>query len=1236
MENIREEVFLGGNKVLVGNKYTDLVLETLGKVYVKTGNNSVVLSDILAMIDKTPESDIPGKSIIVHSDSEMGAMEYPGDGYFVYNTLTTTLYISYDLRYIQLIEASEGADDGYVRRKGDTMSGQLEITTPKSPLIVASSELVKNFNAEYIDGYTSGELAKKRVDEFIFGNWTFKGRGVSESNWTFKNNVRVYGDIVTSGSLSTPEFASGFAGYGWRLDADTNTLTVDYLVVRKAMKVFEMVINKISATNGAIWVTNSSKCSKAVQPIIIPKSALNALSNWDTTASDFKDTQNFALNLLKDGNYYAPLFIETKSDKNPINVSLVTLTKEVSKPSAINTTEKTFANIDFIIKINDAKGLVENKMFKGTQTLLNEDKLLTGNPDSFPIVNMRPELRKLQSCAALYYVTKERYVTQWDTSTGTVPREYGYRDAFNKDSSFFMIPKGIEPLSNTLYTTLYENAETFDKAWEYIVPIKTYYKYFAIPWDALEPAIDRADKEYNTEENESVALSVPVPNLWVVNTDEEEYPLFKPGDIIRCQKYADGNIKYYDALVSVQAESRQFIMLKATSVFDIYTEISYNEDGSIKSTKEEYNTTQYDKTEQYYNGNTGQTKPINGNAKEASSADPDTSPKKADSRGDDIAEKDDMIQVGNIQDVDRQNAIYLTSCDDDGPFIDIISGLNRPDYSVLYDIPIFLKKDTIFKKEWGGDDKRHNFYCEWAPWPPDMIGRPGGQVIMGNIPGYAYYTSECKPGISLLDNDKTKFRHSYTKTTKVRLGNLSGIYNEAFGNKQPYGFGLYGENVFLTGEFYLNNGKSVVNFSQEGIFLQFKNAGLQIRDASIGTEIYMNANKFIFDLGNDSNGKPVTMTFGKLYNKNTGKIEGGLLDVSGWIQANGLRIRNLQDGKLTCEITPAGKLYAYNADLIGSVRATMADIGGNIQILRELDYNANPSLFKYRYKYARTEIEVMDELHVPRRTIVNIFENPGDSDNTKLNSGVSFKKGYLPIISGMFSFSGHNLVASGYNTGFEGTTTIDNRGIFVAGSSANDTEDYGHVNLATGIGCRSIQFALPNLPNGGDLGALFPEPLYKYANIYCGIHDILGDTHSNYPNVPDSVGVYIQKVGIVSRSRTYGDIIQNNSLRLAETPGLFIYAGAGYATNGDYGSTHNYRRATAIKTYGDIEIDGRLIFLLPDGSLIPGLSNFKTYPPGVPSAGEINYEDYTDRPITIDLKNTRNLHVYRGIITGVN
>ena len=37
-------------------------------------------------------------------------------------------------------------------------------------------------------------------------------------------------------------------GHGWRLDASTNTLTIDNLIVRGILQVFELQVNKISAT----------------------------------------------------------------------------------------------------------------------------------------------------------------------------------------------------------------------------------------------------------------------------------------------------------------------------------------------------------------------------------------------------------------------------------------------------------------------------------------------------------------------------------------------------------------------------------------------------------------------------------------------------------------------------------------------------------------------------------------------------------------------------------------------------------------------------------------------------------------------------------------------------------------------------------------------------------------------------------------------------------------------------
>lgn len=867
MENIRVESFLGNDKVIVGNKYTDLVLETLGKVYIKTGNNSRVLSDVLKLLDQVQESEIRSQTIIVGSLLEMEQMEYPGDGFFIYNTLTSTLYISYDERYIALIEAAEGADDGYVRRKGDTMTGQLEINTVGPPLIVASSKLVSNLNAEFINGYSSDDLAKKNVDEYIYGNWTFKGKGVSEGTWVFKDNVRMYGDLVTSRSLTSPDFMSGFGGYGWRLDANTNTLTVDYLVVRKAMRVYELVINKISATNGSIWVTNSSKCSKAVQPTILTDAQLRSIGTW-TGSSENIDAM---LKLLSTDGYYIPL-----PGNGANTLSTVTRTKEISKADSINTTPKTFVNYKFIIHVKDPRGLVSNTLFRGPQTLYDESLLTSTSSDQNHIA--------FRKCITLYYISMGMTVTKWGGNEGqwdegTIPLEWTLTETFNKDTAFYMIPKGDKVATEDFEKNGFNST--------YLTPIQPFYKYFGLDTTIVNQAIAESNSQFNSSMNTTVVM----PNLWVVNTDDEEYPLFKPGDIIRCQKYTGGNIKYYDAIVMSQMESRQFIVQKATSVFDIYTEIHYNEDGSVASSEESYNNTQYSKTETSYDVNTGARKQV-------------SSSNTTSDRLDDISEGDDMIQMGNIFNTERQGALYLTSSDDGGPYMDVITELNRPDYSVLYDVPLYDRKELIYKST------KHNYYYQESP---SIEGVPTFTVDIKdgeNVITKTYYCTEYPTQTSVIKMRDNKYRHSLTKTTKVRIGRLDGIYNEMFGKKQPYGFGLYGENVFLTGEFYLNNGQSIVDFSEENILLKFKNAGLEIKETLndegekipvldengepvldkdgnpvYETSISMNADKFYFYIGDK-----LAMTLGKMFDKTTGKLDNVLLDINGWVKVNGLEI----------------------------------------------------------------------------------------------------------------------------------------------------------------------------------------------------------------------------------------------------------------------------------------------------------------------------------------------------------
>lgn len=1033
MENIRVESFLGNDKVIVGNKYTDLVLETLGKVYIKTGNNSRVLSDVLKLLDQVQESEIKSQTIIVGSLLEMEQMEYPGDGFFIYNTLTSTLYISYDERYIALIEAAEGADDGYVRRKGDTMTGQLEINTVGPPLIVASSKLVSNLNAEFINGYSSDDLAKKNVDEYIYGNWTFKGKGVSEDTWVFKDNVRMYGDLVTSRSLTSPDFMSGFGGYGWRLDANTNTLTVDYLVVRKAMRVYELVINKISATNGSIWVTNSSKCSKAVQPTILTDAQLRSIGTWTGSSANI----DAMLKLLSTDGYYIPL-----PGNGANTLSTVTRTKEISKADSINTTPKTFVNYKFIIHVKDPRGLVNNTLFRGPQTLYDESLLTSTSSDQNHIA--------FRKCITLYYISMGMTVTKWGGNEGqwdegTIPLEWTLTETFNKDTAFYMIPKGDKVATEDFEKNGFNST--------YLTPIQPFYKYFGLDTTIVNQAITESNSQFNSSMNTTVVM----PNLWVVNTDDEEYPLFKPGDIIRCQKYTGGNIKYYDAIVMSQMESRQFIVQKATSVFDIYTEIHYNEDGSVASSEESYNNTQYSKTETSYDVNTGARKQV-------------SSSNTTSDRLDDISEGDDMIQMGNIFNTERQGALYLTSSDDGGPYMDVITELNRPDYSVLYDVPLYDRKELIYKST------KHNYYYQESP---SIEGVPTFTVDIKdgeNVITKTYYCTEYPTQTSVIKMRDNKYRHSLTKTTKVRIGRLDGIYNEMFGKKQPYGFGLYGENVFLTGEFYLNNGQSIVDFSEENILLKFKNAGLEIKETLndegekipvldengepvldkdgnpvYETSISMNADKFYFYIGDK-----LAMTLGKMFNDD-GRIQGSLLDVQGAVQSRGLYIKNKQ-GELTCIITEEGDLYARNAFLSGTVLANIGYLGGQEITISE----SSLSYYKYQYPYCKTMVESSNQYGIGGR-LVDVFRYPSDESDTTLNDGVVFNEsGYLTAYIGGFVVSSTSLesIPGTYDVFRNGRMSIYSGGLPWIGVSSGKTESGGTVQSRMGLNVLPIASGL--------------------------------------------------------------------------------------------------------------------------------------------------------------------------------
>lgn len=123
-------------------------------------------------------------------------------------------------------------------------------------------------DADTLDGYHAIEFPRKAEWASITGRWNFLNRiGIKADNHTailadlhnfgttiLHDTVQFGGDLVSENG-----FASGFTGYGWKLDSETNHLTVDHLTVRKQLRVYELLINQIRATNGSVWISDACR-----------------------------------------------------------------------------------------------------------------------------------------------------------------------------------------------------------------------------------------------------------------------------------------------------------------------------------------------------------------------------------------------------------------------------------------------------------------------------------------------------------------------------------------------------------------------------------------------------------------------------------------------------------------------------------------------------------------------------------------------------------------------------------------------------------------------------------------------------------------------------------------------------------------------------------------------------------------------------------------------------------------
>lgn len=78
---------------------------------------------------------------------------------------------------------------------------------------------------------------------------------------SIEDGIKHFGNTYFVNSVSSERFSSGFAGYGWAILKNGTTgniaATFDELTIRKKMRIYELEVQKNTATNGSLWVSDS-------------------------------------------------------------------------------------------------------------------------------------------------------------------------------------------------------------------------------------------------------------------------------------------------------------------------------------------------------------------------------------------------------------------------------------------------------------------------------------------------------------------------------------------------------------------------------------------------------------------------------------------------------------------------------------------------------------------------------------------------------------------------------------------------------------------------------------------------------------------------------------------------------------------------------------------------------------------------------------------------------------------
>lgn len=146
------------NNSKVGDKGKDLILQTSGRVYVQVKDRFYEVNFRGDDSDKKEEDVEETPRVIFVDDANIldDSYPYPGDDYLIIADGEFFQTVNGEYKQIKISTQSN-----------TTFSTPLTITTLESPFNINSTKLVKNLNAEFINGISSSSIARKDLNETI-------------------------------------------------------------------------------------------------------------------------------------------------------------------------------------------------------------------------------------------------------------------------------------------------------------------------------------------------------------------------------------------------------------------------------------------------------------------------------------------------------------------------------------------------------------------------------------------------------------------------------------------------------------------------------------------------------------------------------------------------------------------------------------------------------------------------------------------------------------------------------------------------------------------------------------------------------------------------------------------------------------------------------------------------------------------------------------------------------------